>query len=153
MAYLAGRRLRGLSGVAREEILGHLEYRGFISFPTHALDDARTRRKGEAEIMIALAGLSAEHLYAKRVDLAGAEPDLQRALEIALVATGNRQEATAYLNWLFVRTCNRLARCPRAVGALADELSRRGSLTGRQVRSFLQRSLGRRPRRVAHGGR
>ncbi len=144
MAYLCRRRVGKASAVPHGEILGHLEYGGFTSFPTGWLDDARARRKLEAEIMIALAGLAAEYVQPGVVDHAGAAADLARALEIALPATSDPEEATAYVNWLFVRTRNCLGerRCRRAIKALAAGLGRRGSLTGTEIRALLRRSLG-----------
>lgn len=144
MAYLCGRRLGAVSAVPHGEVLGQLEYRGFESFPARALDDARARRKLETEIMIAMGGLAAEYLHPGPVDRPGAVMDLQRALTIALAATADPDEATAFVNWLFIRARNRL-RAPasaRAIRSLAGELARRGSLTGKEVRALLRRSLG-----------
>jgi len=143
MAYLCGRRIGAMSAVRHGEILGELEYRGFTSFPARPLDDARARRKLETEIMIALAGLAAEYLHRGPVDRRGAATDLQRALSIAQAATADPEEATAFVNWLFVRARNRLCvpACARAVKALAVELARQGSLTGAEVRALLRRSL------------
>lgn len=143
MAYLCGRRVGAMSAVPHGEILGQLEYRGFESFPARSLDDARGRRKLETEIMIAMAGLAAEYVHAGPVNRPGAVADLQRALNIALTATTDPEEATAFINWLFVRARNRLRvpACARAIRALATELARRGSLTGGEVRALLRRSL------------
>jgi len=144
MAYLCGRRVGEVTAVPHGEILGHVEYRGFASFPARSLDDARARRKLETEIMIALAGLAAEYLNPGPVDHPGAAADLQRALQIALFALADPDEATAFINWLFVRTRNRLRdpACKRAIKALTADLVRHGSLTGQEVRSLLRRSLG-----------
>ena len=144
MAYLCGRRIGAASAVPHGEILGQLEYGGVTSFPTRWLDDARARRKLENEILIALAGLAAEYVHPIRVDHAGAATDLARALEIALAAISDPEEATAFINWMFVRARNRLSnpRCKRAIKALAAELAHRGSLTGPRVRSLLRRALG-----------
>jgi hypothetical protein len=143
MAHLCGRRVGAASAVAHGEALGQLEYRGFTSFPARWLDDVRARRKLESEILIALAGLAAEYVHPGPIDRAGAAADLARALEIALAAISDPEEATAFINWMFVRARNRLSdpRCRRAIKALAVELARRGSLTGPRVRSLLQRSL------------
>jgi hypothetical protein len=143
MAYLCGRRVGAMSAVPTGEILGQLEYRGFTSFPVGTLDDARARRKLETEIMIAMAGLAAEHVHARPVDRPGAVADLQRALDIALAATEDPDEATAFGNWLFVRARNqlRLPGCARAIKALASELVHRGSLSGAEVRTLLSRAL------------
>jgi len=144
MAYLCGRRVGAVSAVPHGEVRGQLEYRGFTSFPARWLDDARARRKLESEILIALAGLAAEYVHPGPVDHAGAAADLARALEIALAATADPEEATAFINWMFVRARNRLRvpRCRRAIKALAAELAHRGSLTGPRARSLLRRSLG-----------
>lgn len=144
MAHLFGRQLGAMTAVPHGEILGQLEYRGFTEFPAGSLDDARTRRKLEAEIMIAMAGLAAEDLHPGPVDRAGAVADLQRALEVALAAIADPEEATAFVNWLFLRARNRLRvpACARATKALAKELARRGALTGPEVRVVLRRSLG-----------
>lgn len=143
MAYLCGRRLGAISAIPHGEILGELEYRGFTSFPARSLDDARARRKLETEIMIAMAGLAAEYVHPGPVDRPGAVADLQRALNIALATSADPEEATAFINWLFVRARNRLRvpACARAIKALAAVLVRRGSLTGAEVRALLQRSL------------
>lgn len=148
MAYLSGRRLGAVSAIPHGHILGELAYRGFTAFPVRPLDDARTRTKLETEIMIALAGLAAEVLHPGSVDRPGAATDLQRALDLALVATAEPEEATAFVNWLFVRARNRLGTppCRRALRTLATELGRRGSLTGAAVRACLVRSLGGRRR-------
>ena len=144
MAYLCRRRVGAASTVPHHGVLGQLEYRGFTEFPSGWLEDARARRKLENEIMIALAGLAAEYVQPGIVDHAGAAADLARALEIALAAASDPEEATAFINWLFVRVRNRLREpaCRRALEALARELTRRGSLTGADVRSLLRRSLG-----------
>lgn len=94
--------------------------------------------------MIALAGLAAEYVQPLPVDQAGAAADLARALGIALAAITDPEEATAFINWMYVRARNRLREpaCRRAIKTLGAELSRRGSLTGRKVRSVLRRSLG-----------
>jgi len=143
MAYLSGRRIGAMSATPTGEILGQLEYRGFTWFPARALDDVRARRKVETEIMIAMAGLAAEHVHSRPVNLAGAVVDVQRALNIALAATEDAEEATAFVNWLFVRARNRLRipACARAVKKLAAELARRGSLSAVEVRTLLRRSL------------
>jgi len=144
MAYLCRRRIGGMSAVPRGEILGQVEYRGFTAYPASWLEDARARRKLENEIMISLAGLAAEYVQPRIVDHAGAATDLVRALEIALPAITDPEEATAFINWLFVRARNRLREpaCRRAIKQLAGELLRHGSLTGPRVRSVLRRSLG-----------
>jgi hypothetical protein len=144
MAYLCRRRVGNVSTVPHGGVLGELEYRGFTSYPAGWLDNARARRRLENEIMIALAGLAAEYVHPVAVDHAGAAADLARALEIALPATSDPEEATAYINWLFVRARNRLRdpRCRRAIKALAAELRRHGSLTGTEIRVLLRRSLG-----------
>ena len=111
--------------------------------PSQQLDDTRARRKLETEIMIAMAGLAAEYLHPGPVDRPGAVADLQRARNIALAATADPEEATAFINWLFVRARNRLRvpACARAIKGLEAELARRGSLTGAEVRALLRRSL------------
>lgn len=143
MAYLCRRRVGAVSAVPHGEVLGQLEYGGFTRFPMSWLDDARARRKLENEIMIALAGLAAEYVQPGIVDHAGAAADLARALEIAMPATSGPEEATAFINWLFVRARNRLRdkACHRATRALAVALTRHGSLTGPEVRALLRRSL------------
>src|SRR4051812_1580556 len=98
MVHLCGRRLGAASAIGHGEILGELEYRGFVSFPEHTLDDARARRKLEQEIMIALAGLASESLHPGPVNVAGGATDLQRALDFALAAIADPDEATAYVN-------------------------------------------------------
>ncbi|HTR54197.1 MAG TPA: hypothetical protein VMJ10_26070, partial [Kofleriaceae bacterium] len=120
MAYLCRRRVGGASAVPHGGILGQLEYGGVTTFPTSWLEDARARRKLENEIMIALAGLAAEYVQPGIVDHAGAAADLARALEIALPAISDPEEATAFINWLFVRARNRLREpsCRRAIKAL-----------------------------------
>jgi len=144
MAYLCGRRVGEITAIPHGEILGQVEYRGFTAFPARSLDDARARRKLETEIMIALGGLAAEYLHPGRVDHPGAATDLQRALQIALAALEDPDEATAFINWLFVRTRNRLRdpACMRAIKALTADLVRHGSLTGHEVHALLRRSLG-----------
>jgi hypothetical protein len=143
MAFLCGRRLGSASTIRHGEILGQLEYGGMTVFPDHPLDDARARRKLEAEIMIALAGIIAEDLHPGPVDRGGAVTDLQRALAFALAATTDPEEATAFIDWLFVRARNRLRqpRCKRAIRELATQLAHRGLMTGAQMRALLQRSL------------
>ncbi len=135
--------MRGLSAVPYGDVLGELQYRGFVSFPAGALEDARTRRKLEAEIMIALAGLVAEMVHTPRVDRAGAAADLQRAMQVALEAIVDPEEATAFVNWLFVRTRNRLAepRCAGAIARLSTQIAQHRILTGTQMRTILERSL------------
>lgn len=144
MAHLCRRRVGAASAVPHGEVLGQLEYGGFTTFPAGWLDDARARRKLENEIMIALAGLAAEYVVPIAVDHAGAAADLARALGIALAAISDPEEATAFINWLFVRTRNRLREpaCRRAIEALVSELSRHGSLSGPKVRLLLRRDLG-----------
>jgi Peptidase family M41 len=160
MAYLCGRRLGTISVVPHGEILGQLDYRGFTGFPAHALADARARRKLESEIMIALAGVAAEQLRRSPIDprsrgnsprgiiRAGAVADLQRALDLAVTVIADLEEATAFVNWLFVRSRNRLRdRKPaHALAAVAAKLPERGALTGRELRALLRRSLGERVR-------
>ena len=143
MAYLCGRRIGAASALPRRGSLGHLEYGGLTSYPVGWLEDARTRRKLEDEIMIALAGLAAEYVQPGVIDHAGAAADLARALEIALPAAGNPEEATAFINWLFVRARSKLAdrRSRQAITDLATALERRGSLTGTEIRARLRRSL------------
>jgi len=143
MAYLCGRRIGTVSTVPHGEVLGQLEYGGFTTFPASWLEDARARRKLESEIMIALAGLAAEDVQPGIVEHAGAEADVARALEIALPATSDPEEATAFINWLFVRTRNRLRApaCRRAIRELAAALARQGSLRGAEVRALLRHSL------------
>lgn len=91
------------------------------------------------EIMVCLAGAAATGLHANYATWRGTEVDRAIAADLVLRVTGEEQEAAALVNWLWIRTRNKLARpvvWPR-VEAVATALLEHGELTGDEFRAVI----------------
>ena len=62
------------------------------------------------EIMVCLAGAATTGLHAKYAKWRGTDTDRALAVDLALRVTGEEHEASALVKWLWIRTCNKLAR-------------------------------------------
>lgn len=100
--------------------------------------DLKARAKFEAYIMCALAGASAEiEVFGllRPEDVEGFERDKVAATGLAMLCSGSIEEAQAYIDWLLVRTANKL-RHPfhrAGVGAIAARLAERRTMTSAEV--------------------
>lgn len=100
--------------------------------------DGRTRNRIEAHIMIALAGGEAEDAFLGERSGDGLGPDNDNAVGLALYMSGDSEEASAYLEWLRLRTRNmlrqELVRCE--VEAIAAALLDRKRVRAAEVKAI-----------------
>ena len=100
--------------------------------------DLRARAKFEAYIMCALAGASAEiEVFGllRPEDVEGFERDKVAATGLAILCSGSIEEAQAYIDWLLVRTTNKI-RQPfhrAGVNAIAERLTEQRTMTSAEV--------------------
>jgi hypothetical protein len=99
--------------------------------------DNRTRDFIEAQALIDFAGGIAEARFKGSRRRLGACRDRNNALTLLERLSGSRKECEAYAAWLYARTENLLAQgyVWRMVEAVAAELLRKGTLSGRQLRA------------------
>lgn len=100
--------------------------------------DLKARAKFEAYIMCALAGASAEiEVFGllRPEDVEGFERDKVAATGLAMLCSRSIEEAQTYIDWLLVRTANKLRRPIHraAVDAMAERLAERHTLTLAEV--------------------
>lgn len=108
--------------------------------------DARTRRSVETEIIVNLAGGRSQIEYAEGATdedvLPGMGGDYGYCVELAEKVSGGEDERDAYLRWLEARTAN-MVRDPlfgSTVEAVAEELCRKRTLTGKEIRAVVERA-------------
>jgi hypothetical protein len=104
--------------------------------------DGPTRRRLEERIMISLAGPEAEAERTGRYDREAAQEDLDRAIDHACFMTGDEAEASAYVEWLRLRTLNLMKDTyfEPALEALAAELLEHHEVPYRRARSVMKRT-------------
>jgi hypothetical protein len=144
-----GRSVRKITVIPDEDSLGHTLSHPLPAWfnPEHHWD-GRVRNRLEQMVMIFCAGGIAQG----RVDpdeaapLWGSIPDLERATELCLYASGgNDDEAAAYLEWLRLRAF-RIVWNPiwwAGIESLATALLSQPKMTGRQANSAIQVGLDR----------
>ncbi len=101
--------------------------------------DPVTRRILERDALFGLGGIASERLCGADVDPRGSRSDLEEVLARLMCASGSDDEALSYAGWLLSRAETMLRRRWRNVRRLARELTRRGTLTGVEVRRLLDR--------------
>ena len=105
---------------------------------------APTRRMLEHRIMISLAGPETEARATGAFDPQASQEDLDRALDHACLMAADPSEASAYVEWLRLRTVNLMKQDGfwNAVRALAETLLRRNELPYRHARIVIQNAFG-----------
>jgi hypothetical protein len=156
VAHQCGLKVQSSTIIGDEAAEGHTISRPFPSWFDPGLEMGwRTRRRVEAEIMLALAGGLAERRLGVRSERrikVGEAHDLEIALEIARRASrGNDEEAHAYLKWLRYRTEAVLASSLSwsATEALASRLIEAETLAGHRLKGAVDQSFAR--ARESHG--
>lgn len=143
-AYVLRRAFTRVSIEADESTLGRCSFRppGEWFRPDLKVDWA-TRRRLEERMMISLAGPEVEASFTGTYDPAAAQEDLDRAIDHACFMTGDEIEASAYVEWIRLRTVNLMKRDGfwPGVAALADELLARREVTYRTARAVIERAL------------
>jgi|GEM_PF-1931711 hypothetical protein len=108
--------------------------------PSHLRDFRRQRALAEEQVLFALSGLAAVRLLVdNRTGLSRDDPDVQSAYDAARSICGSEAECTAFVEWLWQRCVALLSLPPRPerMGALAEQLLRKGNLSEREVLRFL----------------
>ncbi|MGH2819016.1 MAG: hypothetical protein ACRDJ5_00025, partial [Actinomycetota bacterium] len=110
-AYILGRAFTRVSIRADDSTLGRCSFRtpGEWFRPDLRIDGP-TRRRLEERMMISLAGPEVESLHTGRYDRDAAQEDIDRAIDHACYMSGDPLEASAYVEWLRIRTVNLLKR-------------------------------------------
>ncbi|MFN2489427.1 MAG: hypothetical protein ABR529_06775 [Actinomycetota bacterium] len=147
-AYMLGRAFTRVSIRADDSTLGRCSFRppGEWFRPDLKVDGS-TRRRLEERIMISLAGPEAEARFTSHFDAESAQEDLDRAIDHACFMTGDEAEASAYIEWLRLRTLN-LMKLPDfwpAVEALAGELRAREEVRYGSAKRIIDRARGSAP--------
>jgi hypothetical protein len=148
VAHYCGLKVRSSTIIGDEAAEGRTISRPFPSWFHPELEmDWRTRRRVEAEIMLALAGGIAERCLAvrsERLIKVGEAHDLEIALELARRASRDKEEeAHAYLRWLRYRT-EAVLDSPltwTATEALASRLIEAETLAGPRLKDAVDQSL------------
>lgn len=131
VAYLLGRPFTRVSIRADDSTLGRCSFRAPGAwFRPDLRIDGPTRRRLEERVMISLAGPEMEAIFTGRYDQDAAQEDIDRALDHACFMSDDPLEASAYVEWLRLRTVNLLKRpeCRPSVEALVTELLEHGEV-------------------------
>lgn len=142
-AVLLKRRFQMISILPDGESEGHVSLSGLGKVQSEVPVEARTRRKLEREILIYLAGPTAEALGTGTRELLINHTDLNEAVALADHLTTSPREADAYLHWLGLRA-EALIRPPgpwAAVQTLATALLERQQLGYRRARQIIREAL------------
>jgi hypothetical protein len=133
--------------VEDQDALGHCLGTPFAKNfdPDRAYCDARIRRLLEDQIMILCGGMAAQ----ARVDddesrvLLDGSSDMEKAIELATYATGNENEAEAWVEWLRLRTQRAVSNKVWWAGiqSLATALLQRQTMSGREAGLAIQAGL------------
>jgi ATP-dependent Zn protease len=101
--------------------------------------DSSTRNGLEERIIISLAGPEAEARFRGDYDRHAAQEDIDRALDHACYMTDDPLEASAYIEWLRLRTTNLMKRPGfwSTVKVLAERLLQEGEVTYRSAKGLL----------------
>lgn len=110
-------------------------------WPDHA------RCRFEDEVVVLLAGGSAERRFAGRADHIGARSDYEKAADFAIAATGSKRAANAFLRWLQVTTEDLVTLRWPAIQAVAAALVEHKRLSGACVRKVIFDGSGNAPPR------
>jgi hypothetical protein len=104
--------------------------------------DRRARAFVEREVMLLVAGRWAERhlrgLVGRYNNRFLASRDWGWAKYLAAKVTDSPAEAAAFLDWLFIRAGNVIAKHFALVRIVAEELLEKGTLSGRRVRGLLE---------------
>lgn len=133
--------LRSVTIVADGDSLGSTYHRGAgPSFRPDIEIDGRTRNRLEGQMMLALAGGEAEHVFLGRTGKNGLGQDYDSAVRLALYMAGDEDEASAYLEWMRLRTRNMLRTPPvrMEVEAIASALLDRRHLRAAEIRAVCE---------------
>ncbi len=127
VALVLGRPVHGVSALPNRERLGQCEFRKGVFRPSEDWV--------EREILIALGGMAAEAMHTGTYARDEAERDLQYVRDLAERRAGRRQ-ADRLERRLLAKAEHLLAKAGhwRAVELIAEELLRRGEISGRAAR-------------------
>jgi hypothetical protein len=145
MAWFLRVGLKKVTIVPREGSAGRCHHEKLLRGKHPEVDDSNPARlRKEKLIMVALAGPIAQQLYNPRsYRRHHAMRDHQTAAEVVENLSRSSEEANAYIEWLQIRTKDRLREPANwgAVQALANELLRRSTLEGREVKPVILRGV------------
>jgi hypothetical protein len=114
------------------------------SFSPDMKMDARARNVIEREVMILLAGTTAERKFRGRHNWRGANDDLRKAVNLASYYCPSTEEVGKYLDWLKERTWNDLCNKPahwRAVEYIAAELLETQAISGKKAKDLYHKAF------------
>jgi hypothetical protein len=133
MALALGRPVHGVSVQPNRDRLGHCEFRKGVYRPTEDWV--------EREMLIALGGIAAEAIHTGTYGWSEAERDLDYARSLAEQRAGRRQ-ADRLERRMLAKAEHLLAKPAhwRTVEMIADELLRRGEISGRAARDLFDRA-------------
>jgi ATP-dependent Zn protease len=133
VALALGRPVHGVNVLANRDRLGLCEFKKGVLRPSEDWV--------EREMLIALGGIAAEAIHTGTYGWDEAERDLQFVRDLAEQRAGRRQ--VERLERRMLAKAEHLLAKPghwRAVELIADELSRRGEISGRTVRDLFDRA-------------
>ena len=121
--------------------LGHIVGSGLGDISDADLTTAHIKLL-ERSIMVSLAGCAAEAIKRGRHNYSGAASDMQQASDLALHVSGDGEEASAYVKWLWVRTRNRLKQplVWKSVAAVAETLLEEKTLGAKRIREIVRQA-------------
>jgi len=144
MAYLIGKRIKKITIIPSDSLLGQVEHSGF-SKKSEELESTdywnySMRKLVDGDVMLHYAGQIAQAYYSGKSPEAGSYSDDQKAAHMAINVTGSAEELDAYLYWLYVRTQKLI--CSEMnwplIEAVAKELMSVKKMSGRRARKIIQ---------------
>ena len=135
VAFVLGRPVHDVSIRARGRFAGLCKFQKGKGKPT---DDFVDR-----EMQISLAGVAAEIRHLGKADVRGAQSDLMRAMELAMVRSGAQERAERLVRRTLNKALHLLDQPGRwpAVLVIMDELIAKETISGRAVRHAVEEAL------------
>ncbi len=104
--------------------------------------DGRAEIRLHREIMVCLAGVTAERRFTGRNSHVGASHDYAIAADLAIYATTCIEETNALLKWLGIRTESLVSRHWRLIEGVADALLATNTLNAAQITAAIRKAAG-----------
>lgn len=142
LAFELRRRIVSVTVRPGTDSAGHMVNSGFSEqFQPDIRADRVARATIEREVMIFYAGCAAQSARVGRNVTAGSSGDLLKAARLLSYLCRSPEEESAYGKWLWVRAKDSVTMPTTwtCIARLADELMRRGTMSGREVRELLVR--------------
>ena len=146
MAFYLHRRIVTVTIVADEEqgSLGHVRYGQLPpTFDPDVDTSIKTERLIQREVLLCVAGNTAEWLLTGRNNWTGASDDRHKAVQIAGYLCGSNEEIGAYISWLMLRAASILHRPDLWAGVegLAKALLERDTIGSREIPTIIRASF------------